>query len=544
MMSDYWLDISIFGAYLLIVFAFGIYMSGREETASDFFLAGRRLPWYAIAMSLFASNISSGSAIALAGDAYRYGIAVSTLEWGAIVGLSVLAFVFLPYYRSTFVFTTPEFLEKRYGPAARMLFAITVMAVELLVYLPFILYAGGLFLGVMFDFPFAWSVIGIACFVGAYTTYGGLAAVVWTDVLQGTLTLLGGAAVTILGLARIGGIKAFAERVPEGHMHVCLPPDHPAYPFPATMIGGYLLITLYYWCQNQTIVQRTFAGRSEWDARMGAVGACYIKLILPFVLVMPGLIAAVLFPQLGTGKEADQALPLLIKYIAPPGPMGLIMAAMVAGLILSADSSLNSLATIFTHDFYRRWLNPTASEHRLVQVGRVASVGILAVTVTRALTLRETPSLMQFLQVGLAYLAAPVVVVFVAGVFWRGATSAAAVVTLLAAPFVCLACQLGHGWIDGWPMHLVYWLPIAMGVLTLLMAGVSLVTPRKSNDELRGLLWSSKASLSYNEELLARSDTVDAPGRAVCTRAPLWRDHRLWAIVAIILMLLEIYWFR
>lgn len=542
-MSAYSLDFIAFGVYLLVVFSFGIYMSGREETASDFFLAGRKLPWYAIAMSLFASNISSGSAVALAGDAYRHGIAVSTLEWGAILGLVILTFVFLPYYRRTGVYTTPEFLEMRYGPTARMLFAVTVLAVEVTVYLPFILYAGGLFLGVMFDFPFIWSVIGIAIFVGAYTTYGGLAAVVWTDVLQGALTIIGGATITILGLVKIGGFSAFARQVPEGHLHVWLPADHPAYPFPATLIGGYFLITVYYWCQNQTIVQRTFAGRSEWDSRMGAIGACYIKLILPFVLVLPGVIAAVLIPDLGVGKEADQALPLLIKSVAPSGPMGLIMAAMVASLLLSADSSLNSLATIFTNDFYRRWIDPHAAEKRLVLVGRLSSIAILVLTSFRALTLKETPSLMQFLQVGLAYLAAPVVVVFAAGIFWRGATSAAAVTTLIASPFVCFTCQSASNWIHWWPQHLVYWMPIAVGLLSFVLLCVSLITHRKTESELAGVIWSPQESLFFSRSKAEASSMLMHNADSLLSISTLY-DPRLWASVAIGIMVAEIYLLR
>ena len=234
-MTAHWIDWTVFGIYLISVFAFGLYMSRREESSSDFFLAGRGLPWYAIALSLFASNISSGSLVALAGDAYRFGMAVGTLEWGAIVCLTLLVFVFLPYYRSTSVYTTPEFLEKRYGPTARMLFATTVLAVELWVYMPYMFYAGGLFLESLFDVPFAWSVVGIAIFVGIYTTIGGLGAVVWTDVIQGLLMIAGGATVCVLALSEIGGWAAFRAQVPEGHMSVGLPGDHPAYPFPATM---------------------------------------------------------------------------------------------------------------------------------------------------------------------------------------------------------------------------------------------------------------------------------------------------------------------
>lgn len=561
-MAVHSIDWIVFGIYLLVVFAFGLYMSLRDESSKDFFLAGRSLPWYAIALSLFASNISSGSLVALAGDAYRYGIAVSTLEWGAIICLILLAFVFLPYYRRMAVITTPEFLEKRYGPSARTLFAGTVVIVELSVYLPFLFYAGGLFLETLFALPFFWSVLGIALFVGLYTTIGGLSAVVWTDVIQGVLMVAGGLTVTVLALVKIGGWLEFYEHLPEGHMSVFLPADHPAFPFPATLIGGYFMISIYYWCQNQTIVQRTLAGRSDWDSRMGAVGAGYIKLILPFVLVLPGVLAVVLIPDLGSGAGADKALPLLIKAVVPTGFMGLVMAAMVASLMSSADSGLNSLATIVTNDFYHRWIDRQASATRLVLIGRVASVAILVCAVARALTLQETPSLMQFLQSGLAYLAAPVIVVFIAGLFWRGATSAGAVTTFIAAPLVCLFAQNGHtvlnewlpgmftwwsaDWFNWWPAHVVYWLPIAVGLLTALLVGISLFTKRKTDAELEPILWTPQQTLTFDQRAFDRSGSpVVADGdKDKGSRRPWVYDYRLWAALALILMVVEIWWFR
>ena len=518
-------------------------MSRLEQTSRDFFLAGRNLPWYAIALSLFASNISSGSIVALSGDAYRHGMAVATLEWGAIVCLTLLAFVFLPYYRSSRVFTTPEFLERRYGPTARMLFAITALAVELWVYMPYMFYAGGLFLESLFGWPSAVSVIGIAVFVGIYTTLGGLSAVVWTDVIQGALMILGGLIITVLALSEIGGWSAFMEKVPEGHMSVGLPTDHPSYPFPATMFGGYLLVSIYYWCQNQTIVQRTLAGRSEWDSRMGAIGAGYVKLLLPFVLVLPGVLAVALIPDLGSGAEADKALPKLIEAVVPTGLMGLVMAAMIASLMSSADSGLNSLATIFTNDFYHRWIDRQASESRLILVGRIASVAILVCAVTRAMTMEENASLMQFLQVGLAYVAAPIVVVFLCGLFWRGATSAAAVTTLLAAPGVCLVCQQGNAWISShWPTAVVYWLPIAVGTLFLLMGLVSMFTSRKTEKELQGLTWNLRSAMSLRDSSSAPQQSDAGSAAPTSVQARWYTDYRLWAVLGIVLMIAEIWW--
>jgi len=217
-----------------------------------------------------------------------------------------------------------------------------------------------------------------------------------------------------------------------------------------------------------------------------------------------------------------------------------IMAAMIASLMSSADSGLNSLATIFTNDIYRRWVDSGAGERRLVLVGRISSVVILTAAVIRALTMQENASLMQFLQIGMAYLAAPVIVVFAAGMFWRGATSAGAVITLLVAPVVCYLCQQAHHTIAGWPGHMVYWMPIAVGILFTILFVVSLFTQRKSDEELAGLIWSRAAALGN------RDDAPHAEHSELGTRAArgsLWRDCRCWAGVAIVLMALEMWWF-
>ena len=242
-----WLDWWVLGFYLLGVFAFGLYMSRREETSTDFFLAGRRLPWYAISFSLFATNISSGSLVGLAGQGYTVGLAVGTLEWHATLNLLLLAFVFLPYYQRRSVVTIPEFLELRYGLSARTLFAAAVIIFDMTILMPFVFYTAGLVIEVMFGVPMIWSLLGIAVFVGAYTAWGGLSAVVWTDFVQAIFMVVGGAMLTFFGLQAVGGWESLIAQAGD-KMHVALPADHPEYPFPASMIGGYFLISIYYWC--------------------------------------------------------------------------------------------------------------------------------------------------------------------------------------------------------------------------------------------------------------------------------------------------------
>ena len=542
-----WLDWFVFLLYLVGVFGFGLYKSGRisrkGETFTDFFLAGRRLPWYAIGFSLYASNISSGSLVGLAGDGYRVGMAVGWLEWHALFSLILLTFVFLPYYQRRSVTTMPEFLELRYNVGARTLFAIAILLFEMVIGMPFLLYTGGLVIEVMFGVPLVWSILAIAVFVGVYTTVGGLGAVVWTDFVQATFMLVGGVVVTGLGLREIGGFDILMAQASE-KMHVVLPANHPEYPFPAAAIGGYFLVGIYYWCQNQTIVQRTLGARTEWDARMGAIAACFVKLIQPFLLVLPGVIAFVLFPHL---DAADKAFPTLVNEVVPAGLSGLIIAAMVAALMSSADSVINSWGTLFTYDIYRRLIDKGSGPRRLVLVGRLATVFLLSIAVIRAPMLRENESILQFFLNALAYITTPILVLFAVGIFWRRATSAAAVVTILTAPAVCYVAQDMRA-LTGWRPHqtsIVYWLPMAVAVSVLIVIIVSLFTKTKEPALLKGLIWTRQDTLTFGMELLQRRDAEYAgtPGGPV-GRLTIWKDYRLMGFFSLLLMAVLVWWLR
>jgi len=528
-------DWAVFVVYIVGVFGFGIYMSRRDKGAQDYYQAGRQLPWYAIALSLFATNISSGSLVGLAGDGYRVGMAVGTLEWGAVLGLLLLAYVFLPFYRRSGVYTTPEFLEKRYNLTTRILFGTAILLFEMLIFLPFLLYAGGLVVEVMFGIPLTTAVIVIAVFVGVYTTYGGLGAVVWTDVLQGIVMLVGGSLIVLLGLREIGGFGALFTQA-EGHMHVCLPADHPDFPFPGTMIGGFFLISVYFWCQNQTIVQRSLGARSLWDAQMGTVAACFIKLVSPFVIVLPGVIAAVLLPDL---EKSDQALPALIAEVIPAGLRGIIIAAVAASLMSSADSAINSWATIFTFDFYQRLMNPKASEQQLVRVGRMVTILLLTIAVIRAPMLRENDSILQYLLNALAYISVPVVVVFLIGIFWWRATAIAATITFIGSPFICYMSQYNHQLLrfGSHPMSMVYWIPIATVLSSLLFVGISFLSRAPSFESIEGVLWSHEGALGSQ----LRGGIGD-PGQTA--RYTFWTDHRCWAVLSLVLLGLTLWVLR
>ena len=534
------IDGIVFGVYLVGVFGLGLWVSRRQGTPENFFLAGHRLPWYAIALSLVATNVSSGTLVGLAGDGYRVGMAVGTLEWGALLGLYLLAFVFLPYYQRAGVYTTPEFLEKRYSPATRLLLAGIVLVFDMVIFMPFVLYTGGLFLHVTFDYPIFYCVLVIAAFAGVYTTFGGLGAVVWTDVVQGVFIFAGGAVVTLLALDKIGGVSELTRQAPE-HLHVCLPSDHPTFPFPWTMIGGFFLITVYYWCHNQTIIQRTLGARTEWDGRMGVIGACFIKLLAPFVIVLPGILAFVLFPQL---EDTNQALPKLITEIVPVGLRGLIWAFVVASLMSSADSGINSWATIFTNDFYHRIIDRKASPKRLVLVGRLASIVLLVVAVLCTSGLEKKPSILQHFLTTFAFLATPVIVVFMIGILWRGATSAAAITTFVTAPLICFVSQSLHKYVEWWPAQVTSWMVPAVAFTAFVMIVVSLFTPRKDPGSLKGLIWTPEDTLAMRSGLFRRRDQEGLAEASTDVQPSVWGDYRAWAALSFILLCAVIWWLR
>lgn len=538
-----WFDWFVLGLYLVGVSAFGLYMSRKEETSTDFFLAGRRLPWYAISLSIFSTNISSGSIVGLAGQGYTVGLAVGTLEWHAILVLILLVFVFLPYYQRRSVVTIPEFLEHRYNLATRLLFSAGVLVFDMVISMTFVLYTGALVIEVMFGVPLVWSIAGIALFVGIYTTWGGLSAVVWTDFVQAIVMVVGAVLVTVLGLHAIGGFGVLMMQASE-KMHVALPANHPEYPFPATMIGGYFLVSIYYWCHNQTIVQRALGARTEWDARMGTILTCFIKLFLPFIYVLPGIIAFVLFPRL---DQPDRAFPMLVNKVVPAGLSGLILSAVVAALMSTASSMTNSWATLFTHDLYHRLIDKRATARRLILVGRIATALLLIVAAVRAPMLRGNESILQFFLNGLAYMSAPIVVIFMVGMFWRRATPAAAVTTVLVAPIVCYITQHIRALTGRGPTQtsIVYWIPIAAATLGLLMVVISLFTRPREAADVQGLIWNAEGALAFGGQLLRRLDAAKADEFASpLSRLSIWRDYRVMAVLAVVLMIVLIWCFR
>jgi SSS family solute:Na+ symporter len=386
----------------------GFWVGSYIRSGTDFFLAGRSLPWWAVGMSLVATDIGGTDLIGVGGDAYRYGMVMGNFEWiGCVPAMLVGAFVFVPHLWRCGVTTIPEFLERRFSLQLRSVVAacwLLLMACNLGV----MLLASAKFMNTVANWHLYVSILVTAALVGTYTCSGGLRAVVFSDVLQGIVMIGGCLVVVVVGIVKLGGIEPFVEQLhdtvhaqrqrdriaagdetasqqvrprPAGttsnHLSLIQPVDSPSPgPWPAILFGLALVVSPGYWIGNQCIVQRSLGAKSEFEAKISYVYGALLKSIIPFLVAVPGLLALILLPDLGHGN-ADRALPMLVSVLLGEGWRGIFVAAFVAVMMSGVDSYLNSATTVFVHDFYRRYYRPTADEGLMLQVGRWVTIGFV-----------------------------------------------------------------------------------------------------------------------------------------------------------------------
>ena len=421
------LDTSIVILYFIVVFAIGFYHSRRERTSSDYFLAGQNVGWFAVGMSLFATNISSEHFIGLAGSGASSGLAVGCYEWSASFCLFLLGWLFVPHYLKTGVFTMPEFLEKRFSPGCRWYLTWVSIFAYIFTKISVSLFAGGILIREIVGWDYMTSAILLVVATGVYTIAGGLAAVIYTDLFQ-AFVLIGGAIVlTVLGMNEVGGFQGLRAALPPDFFHMIKPNSDPAYPWLGTTLGT-LILGIWYWCTDQVIVQKTLSAKGIPDARKGAFLCAAMKIMPVFILVLPGLIAKALWPDVVTG---DNAYPLLVQRLMPAGLSGLMIAALLAALMSSLSSVFNSCSTLITMDVYKK-LHPQASERRLVFIGRVTTAAIVGLSILWIPFIRNLNNeVYQYLQSVQAYVGAPITATFLVGILWKGATAPAALTTLI-----------------------------------------------------------------------------------------------------------------
>ena len=487
-------DFILFAAYLAANIALGFWVARRKAgDTRGYFLAGDRLPWYAIGGSIIAANISTEHFIGMVGIAYAVGFVVAQWGWGNWFTFSALIWIFLPFYLRGGLYTMPEFLERRYNATCRYLFAVCSLGLWIIAQMAVVMLAGGKALKGMYGIDETLTIVCLAALAGSYTIYGGLVSVAWTDFLQFVVMMLGGLIVTVVGLHRVGGLSDLMLSAPE-KFKLIYPITDKEYPW----FGVWTLfisIGVWYNCTNQFIVQRCLGARSEWDARMGVVFAGFMKIVLPLLVVIPGIVAWKLFPTL---SDKDQAFPLLVRELVPVGLSGIVMAGLASGMLSHVSSVLNSCSTVFTMDLYKPFLGRGKSEQHLVRVGRLSGFAILVVATLLAIWFshRQLGVFLLIQNVG-AWVAAPIAAVFLMGVLWRRTTAAAATFVLLFGfPYTAFVEYYLFKHVS-WLMPFDNWLNRTFLVwLTsmVLLVIVSLFTQAPDPERIQGIIWSWKVA--------------------------------------------------
>jgi SSS family solute:Na+ symporter len=422
------LDVIIVGITFGIVLVAGLYFSFQnKETPKGYFLAGRSVGWMAIGMSMFATNISSEHFVGLAGYGASRGLAVGNFEWLAIIFLMLLGWFFAPIFLKSKIYTIPEFLGKRFNDSTRIYLSTLSIITYLLTKILVALFAGGLILNKLMGLDMYTSAVIMVVITGIYTIVGGLGAVIYTSVIQSFLLIAGALILTLIGLGEIGGLSALHQKLPESYFTLFNSVSDPDIPWTGIVFGAPIL-ALWYWCSDQYIVQRVLSAKSVNDARNGTLLTGFLKILPVFILVIPGLAAAVIFP----GIKGDQAYPALVSSgLLPIGLRGLVVAGLLAALMSSLASSFNSAATLFTMDIYRIFKRE-ASERKLVLVGRLSTtvmviLGILWIPLTKYIS----SHVYVFLQSIQAFISPPIAAVFLFGIFWKRANSTGALCALI-----------------------------------------------------------------------------------------------------------------
>ncbi|MEZ6144090.1 MAG: sodium/solute symporter [Planctomycetaceae bacterium] len=423
-------DYAIILLYLVGTVWIGVAIGRRIKTGTDYFLGGRRLPWWAIGMSLVATDIGGTDIIGVGGAAYTHGMAVANFEWiGCVPAMIVAAFVFVPFFYRTGIYTVPEFMERRYNVGVRTALAICWL-IFMACNLGIMLLASGKMMSALFGWDVTMCVLVTAALVGFYTLTGGLAAVVYTDAIQCAVMIGGCLLVTGLGLWEIGGIDGLRAQMPDPEQtQLILPADSDSpFPWPSILFGLALILSPAYWIGNQAIVQRSLGAENEFAAKASYVWGAVLKNLIPLIIAVPGLIAVAKFPDLADG---DQAYPMLVSTLLPVGLRGLFVAAFIAALMSSIDSYLNSAATILAMDIYKRFIRQEATDEHLLAVGRVTTAGLLVFAIGFALTADPESGLYSMFQTLMSFFQGPALAILLCGVLWRRATGIAALIGFL-----------------------------------------------------------------------------------------------------------------
>jgi SSS family solute:Na+ symporter len=483
------IDYVVFGSYCALIMGIGLWVSrdkkGHVKNAEDYFLASKSLPWWAIGSSLIAANISAEQFIGMSGSGFAIGLAIASYEWMAAITLLLVGKYFLPIFINKGIYTIPEFVEKRFSTNLKTILAVFWIALFVFVNLTTVLYLGARAMDTVIGNGdgslMMVSIIGLGLFAAGYSLWGGLSAVAWTDVVQVVLLIVGGLVTTFIALSHVsptGGIidgfihvfntvpEKFSMILSKGE--IITPDGKDAWwdlPGLSVLLGGMWVANIYYWGFNQYIIQRTLAAKSLEESQKGIVFAAFLKLLIPLIVVIPGIIAYVMNADASgqltqasldpsfvskTGTVInDNAFPWLIQKFVPAGLKGLVMAALAAAIVSSLASMLNSTSTIFTMDIFRPYINKNATDKQTVTVGRLSGAVALVIAILIAPMLGNLGQAFQFIQEYTGVVSPGILAVFLTGLFWKRATNNAAIWgVILSIPIAMYFKVAPNGWSD------------------------------------------------------------------------------------------------
>lgn len=493
------LDYAVVAVYGIVLIAIAWWVSrekaGHLKDTEDYFLAGKSLPWWAIGASLIAANISAEQIIGMSGSGFAVGLAIASYEWMAAITLILVGKFALPIFLKRGIYTMPQFLESRFGSSVKYVMSIFWLVLYTVVNLTTIMWLGATAINSLTGLDMFYGMLALATFAAAYSLYGGLKAVAMTDIIQVVLLVFGGILITWIALGKVSpsgdalnGFGVLMSELPE-KFDMILSKDNPEYinlPGIGVLLGGMWIMNISYWGFNQYIIQRALGAKSIEEAQKGILFAAFLKMLMPFIIVIPGIAAIMLAPDLA---RPDQAYPEMMK-LAPTGIRGLIFAALIAAIVSSLGSMINSISTIFTMDLVKPLFAQNASEQRLVTIGRTASFAALVIALFLATPLLgNSPQVFQNIQNWTGLFTPGVVAIFTLGLFWKRATEIGGLVAVVSSVVLSLV----------WPyifpdmpfmdrVGLVFLASLALGVVTSFLQ-------RQQSDEkvvdLRGISFST-----------------------------------------------------
>ena len=545
------IDITVIVIYFVVVFAIGFYFALKERTSADYFLPSRNIGWFAIGASLFVSNISTEHFIGLAGSGASSGLAVGHFEWLACLILLILGWVFVPFYLRSNVFTMPEFLERRFNRES----AVYLAGISILAYvftkISVHLYAAAVVLERVVGWSPLTAAVVLVVATGVYTIAGGLAAVIYTDLVQTLILIAGAVILTFIGLDQVGGFAGLRAAVPPDYFHMIKPMSDPEFPWTGIFFGAPIL-GIWYWCTDQVIVQRVLSAKDEGHAKAGTIFAGFLKILPVFMLVLPGLIAFALYRSAfqigpdGRVLNGDIAYPTLIVNLLPTGLVGVMIAALLAALMGAMSSVFNSASTLVTLDFYKK-VRPQASERQLVNFGRVATGVMVLLGLAWVPFIHLISSqLFIYLQSVQAYISPPIAACFIFGILWPRLNGAGALASLLTGfvlgtvRFVLEIMDRGGNPFESggvrWlvDMNFLHYAIFMFAVCSAVLIGVSYMTPAPQRRKLAGLTFATvdeKLDLSQVDPVLLKPQYKPAAETAT--------EHR-WNVAFSVLLVVTV----